>query len=245
MRLQIASDFHFEFRDDDENRAFIDVMPVIGDVLVLAGDVHLVFGLRAVMRQFAAKWPRVIAVAGEREYYHSDPTAVLREIMAIERELPNVAYLHNGSTITVSGQRFIGGTLWFPKQPDSALFADFNATHNFVFDAIYNFVPWVYETNQKTVKALRENLRADDVLVTHHLPSEVCVQLRHWGSLLNRFFVSPIDDIIELAQPKLAVCGHAHSGVNTSIGNTWIVGNPLGYPDEGKYYFDPAFVVEV
>lgn len=240
LRLQIASDLHFEFHPDG-GREFISSLPVVGDVLVLAGDVHLAFSLRSVMRQFAAKWPYVIAVTGEREYFHSDPTSVVREIMSIESELRNVAYLHNGSTITIKGQRFIGGTLWFPDQPDNTLFqgpvADFNA--------IRNFVPWVYDANQKTTKALRDNLSRDDVLVTHHLPSEICFHPRYRGSSINRFFVSPIDDIIQTAQPKLAVCGHTHAGVDVKIGDTRIVCNPLGYPHEKAHKFDPTFIVEV
>lgn len=240
MRLQIASDLHFEFHHDG-GREFINAMPVVGDILVLAGDVHLIFSLRSVMRQFAARWPRIIAVTGEREYFHSDPSTVVREIMAIERELPNVVYLHNGSTITIKGQRFIGGTLWFPDQPDNTLYqgplADFNA--------IRNFVPWVYEANRSTVRALRENLNAQDVLVTHHLPSEICFHPRFRGSPLNRFFVSPIDDLLLERQPKLAICGHTHSSVDVAIGSTRIVCNPLGYPREGAHKFDTSFVIEI
>lgn len=240
MKIQIASDLHFEFRHDG-GREFINSLPVAADVLVLAGDVHLAVSLRSVMRQFAAKWSRVIAVTGEREYFHSDPSTVVREIMAIESELPNVAYLHNGSSITIKGQRFIGGTLWFPHQTDNALYqgplADFNS--------IRNFVPWVYEANRSTVRALRENLSPDDVLITHHLPSKSCLHPRYRGTPLERFFVSPIDDIILAKQPKLAICGHTHAGVDVSIGRTRVVCNPLGYPREGAHKFDPAYVLDV
>ena len=240
MRLQIASDLHFEHHADG-GRAFIRSLPVVGDVLVLAGDVHLALSLRSVLRQFAAKWPYVIAVAGEREYFHSDAGTVVREIMAIEHELPNVAYLNNGSAIAIHGQRFIGGTLWFPDRPDNALFQGPLVE----FNTVRHFVPWVYANNRQTVRALRESLSRDDVLVTHYPPSETCLHARYRGSSISRFFFSPIDDVLLSTQPKLAVCGHTHAGVDLSIGGTRVVCNPLGYPREGAHDFNPTFVVDV
>ena len=39
------------------------------------------------------------------------------------------------------------------------------------FTLIQNFEPWVYEQNAAFEKVLTGDIRADDVIVTHHLPA--------------------------------------------------------------------------
>jgi len=71
MRIQPVSDLHLEF-DPDHGKRFASSLPVLGDVLVLAGDVLPIRRpphVREMLDWFCARFPRVIYVPGNHEYY--------------------------------------------------------------------------------------------------------------------------------------------------------------------------------
>ena len=62
----------------------------------------------------------------------------------------------------------------------------------------------------------------------------------------NRFFLCDVDDLIRRAAPALWVHGHTHASIDTQVGSTRIVCNPLGYLNFGHNpNFDEKLVVRV
>ena len=76
---------------------------------------------------------------------------------------------------------------------------------------------------------LRENVRPGDVVVTHHLPSWRSVHQRFAGGQLNRFFVHPLDDLVEERKPAVWVHGYTHLSCDYRLGETRVICNPHGY----------------
>ena len=85
------------------------------------------------------------------------------------------------------------------------------------------------------------------MVVTHHLPTLEVVASQHKGSLLNSAFASELGNFIADSRIDVWIYGHSHSNIDTTIGNTRIVCNQLGYVYYGEHLgsFDGGKYIEV
>lgn len=184
MRLRILSDLHLEFHHDGGDGFVRSLTADPDEVLILAGDIGVGAGLLSAIAALCAKWRRVVFVAGNHEYYHHSPAEVHDILRECERRHAGFHWLDNGC-LTLDGQRFLGGTLWFSEaagqEPGRWGLSD--------FEAIEDFEPWVYRDHERTVALLNRELCRTDVVVTHQLPSQACVAPKWSKSPLNPFFV--------------------------------------------------------
>ena len=189
----------------------------------------------------ARKYRHVLYVPENHEYYKSSPQEVARNLTKLTKELPAVSVPENDAVV-IAGQRFIAGTMWFRPDPTAEPRKRF--MHD--FSLIADFEPWVYEQNAAFEKVLAR-VKADDVVVTHHLPAFDSVPARFVGSAMNAFFVCDMAAHVREGQPKLWIHGHSHDRCDYRLGKTRVVANPLGYPNEVKSLeaFLPGFQVEV
>jgi predicted phosphodiesterase len=245
MKLQIMSDLHFEMHADG-GAAFVRALDPAGvDVLVLAGDIASARSYEPLAETFAAlaaKYPHVLYVPGNHEYYRSSPAEVTENLARLARELPSVVVPENRVAV-VAGQRFVAGTMWFRSDPVAKKLRGFLSD----FHVIRGFEPWVYEQNAAFERALDADLAPGDVVLTHHLPAPGSVWPRFVGSPLNVFFVCDMTRHIEARRPKLWIHGHTHTRCDYRLGDTRVVANPLGYPKElaSRAAFDARFCVDV
>ena len=81
---------------------------------------------------------------------------------------------------------------------------------------------------------------------SHHIPSEEAVHKNYKGDSFNRFFVSDLTGLIKEKKPRLWVYGHTHLPNRTLVGETDIVTNPYGYPQEREFFpeYEPV-VMEI
>ena len=114
MDLLIASDLHAEFHAD--RGAGLVASLADADVAVLAGDLGVVGNgsLDTILDHFAEKYEHVVWCPGNHEYYYASVVEAEEEIQALSARLPNVHLLRD-RPVVVRGQRFLGGTLWFPR----------------------------------------------------------------------------------------------------------------------------------
>jgi predicted phosphodiesterase len=243
MRIQPVSDLHLEF-DKDHGKAFAQSLPVLGDVLVLAGDVlpirrppHVV----EMLGWFCARFHQVIYVPGNHEYYKTSPAAASALLASSAREFPNL-HLLDGAVTEIDGIRFVGATLWFPPTPDEAEYRPFLAD----FSLIDGFVPWVHEAHARHLAFLQKEVRAGDVVVTHFLPHAGSVAPQYEDSPLNRFFLAAdAQPLVEERGARLWIHGHTHVSFDYPVGKTRVVCNARGYPAEPGTSLNPALVIEV
>lgn len=240
MKILPVSDVHFEFGTDPEH--FVELLAP-ADVCVIAGDLCMARFLdqtRDALAPFAEKFKHVIYTPGNHEYYRGEVHEVNRVIGVACQEFSNVHFLRPTHPITIDGQKFIGGTMWFPEGPYTAMRA--NMLNDFAL--IKNFVPWVYEQNVEFRKMLKDELDPDVVVVTHHIPAEMSIAPKYRGDAGNIYFLSNQGMDISFRQPKLWIHGHTHERCDYMLGNTRVVCNPVGYPNEMKP-FDAKMIVEV
>lgn len=239
MQIRIMSDLHLEFHRDG-GFEFIDRLQVDSDVLVLAGDICEGTRTTEVLSRFCAKFPQIVYVNGNHELYGISREIFAECIAEASAANPNLHHLDN-RVVEIGGRRFVGSTLWFVGDELSKAYEGSISDFSKIQDARY----WVYSYGAQCKNWLMDTVQPTDIVVTHHLPSEACVNKWYKNSPMNRFFVNEMGDWITESGPELWIHGHTHSRVDTVLGNTRIVCNPAGYEFEGALGFDENFAVNL
>lgn len=238
MKALVLSDLHMEFHFDG-GAGFVASLPD-ADMVILAGDISSGAQIPDALGLFAKKYSSVVFVPGNHEYYHSSVKKVERYLSDASEKHTNLIVLNN-QTWETDSFRIHGGTLWFPE-PKNARFKGFMND----FSLISGFEPWVYKQNAEAIHFFNRAVKGGDIVVTHHLPSELSVAPQFEGSALNHFFCSPVDDIIKKNKPKLWVHGHTHSSCDYMLDSTRVVCNPFGYArHQVNRDFDDHLFVEI
>jgi len=240
MNIQILSDLHLESHPDGGEGFLAYLDPVAVDVLVVAGDVSTPHLFCRAIQSLCAKYPQVVYVVGNHEYYHSGPKEVHDDLNSLRDTLPNFHWLQN-EVVEIVDVRFAGTTLWFRDGPSNRTCEPGLSD----FALIRGFKPWVYGQNETALKFLEKEVPQADVVVTQHLPSQRSVAPYFENDPLNCFFLCDVDDLIESAQPALWIHGHTHGSIDTYVGKTRLVCNPHGYMPDWNWDFRPKLVVRV
>ncbi len=222
MKLAILSDLHLEYHEDEGAKFIESLNPEGVDVLVLAGDIAETEFLGAAIERFCAKYPKVIMIPGNHEYYGSDAGTVTFNFETIEESHSNFHLLDN-KILELGGRRFVGTTLWYP----------FVAPHRTIkwsdFKYVRNLEDWIWIENKKSVDFLTDNVKENDIVITHYLPSPKCIAKKYKGDPTNAFYVTNMEALIEDRKPQLWIHGHTHTHVDIKIGETRVIANPRGY----------------
>lgn len=265
MLLRIASDLHLEFtksrkaarshewmippHDEDENA-----------ILVIAGDL---WNIDSCERYFpfaealCERFIKVIYITGNHEYYGSDiQTAdqILHEKIA--NHLPdNFIFLDQSSHIHEDIE-FVGTTLWTSMKECDPLTVQSAKQYMPDYRGVIraggeDFTPALSAFIHKGMLARLEDMVTEDngkrkVVITHHCPSFLSVAPRFMCSTANGAFYTSLDPQILDWQPELWVHGHTHDSFDYKIGETRVVCNPHGYPNENSQYpYQEIFFVEI
>jgi predicted phosphodiesterase len=248
MRLWIMSDLHLEF-------APLSLPEVRADAMVLAGDVHV--GIKGIdwCREYFP-WIPVIYVPGNHEYY-GGVMPRLKEKLRLKALKSNVMVLDDDIT-EIDGITFLGTTLW----TDFRLLGDPLPAMNAAKEAINDYrririqptyrrlkpedtAVWHRRSRDWLTARLTEPPPGPVVVVSHHAPSTLSLGDAEPLGLLSAAFASRLEDLITNSRAAIWIHGHIHKSVNYHLGNTRVVCNARGYPEETDSGFDPALVVEI
>lgn len=224
--------------------------------MVLAGDVGV--GLRGVewaARHFADR--PVVYVPGNHEFYGQAYPRFLDKLRTRGREV-GVQVLA-GEVLDIDGVRFLGSTLWtdfrlIGESPAGAAaaevqMADFKRIR---VEPTYrklrpqDTVMW----HQRSRRWLEKELAAGPasmprVVVTQHAPSARSLNPLHASDPVSTAYASALDDLVAASGARYWIHGHTHHCVDYLLGDTRVVSNQRGYPDEPVSGFDPALVLEI
>lgn len=231
MQALVLSDLHFEFHRDS-GLSFVEGLPITGvDLAVLAGDIAVGDAIPAALALFCERYPRVVYVHGNHEFYQCSRADVLRATEAAVRRHTNLHWL-DCDTVEIEGVRIHGAPLWFRPGADEAKpgMTDFRA--------IADFESWVYAENERALSYFDRSVLPGEVVVTHHLPSTRSVAAEYTHSSLNAFFVCNVESLIANACPAIWVHGHTHSSLDYVLAETRVICNPFGYARQQE---NPSF----
>ena len=242
MKIRLLSDLHHEFRPDTfKHQQFIkhsgeDVTVLAGDIAVGANNVAQILDWFLL-----AGHRKIVYVPGNHEFYGSYYTEVMQDLQAVCRAR-DVVLLQPGTKFVKNGVVFFGGTLWTNFGEDAVaqmisgkMISDFRVIKQFKTQMCkalyYNDEAWI-----KRVYDQYPNHKK--VIVTHFLPALECVHPKYLGSDINRYFANDLGSWIESLDNTTWLFGHTHDTMDITLGNTRLVCNPMGYPNEWNH-FDP------
>ena len=216
MKLGILSDLHLEF---DRSYPAWDFEPEPDVFYICAGDIHSNHYERFAF--ISRHEDHMFHVLGNHDYYG--------------REFPHEGL---GKTFEKDGVKFAGATLWTDLSDPQDWY---NYVNGLVDSRYINGLSYdAY--NERFQEHLDFLLNSEaDVIVTHHCPTlkAIAPQFQTGDSVkYNPGFASDLEQkILDMKKPpKLWVYGHTHWRHSYTIGETFFVCNPRGYPRENGYY---------
>lgn len=236
INVFLCSDLHSNFHRDAGKSMISGCYTKDVDVAVVAGDLSIFSHLDMNIKMFCDKYPNVVYVTGNHEYYHSTFERIDEIVRELELKIANFHFLNN-DRVVIDGQPFIGGTLWFPRSTAAGMYKHMLND----FACIPSCDPIAYERYEETVEFFENNMEENDIVVTHHLPTYKSVDQRYATSPLNCYFACDLDDMIKDKKPSHWLHGHTHHNCDYLHHSTHIAANPFGYPGENHFY-DDSFI---
>jgi predicted phosphohydrolase len=248
MKLHILSDLHLEFAEFEPTKTDSDIIILAGDTSI--GDK----GISWAKQHFPDK--PVLYVLGNHEYYTKAYPKLVTDLKELTRD-SNINVLENDS-IQIGNKVFLGCTLW----TDFSLFsnpklAGINAMQTMTdykkirispqFSKLRSIDTTIIHQQSKRwlEQQFLEHGGQKIVVITHHAPSKRSVPLEFQTDLLSAAYASSLDEFVASSGAALWIHGHLHQAQNYLIGQTRMVCNPRGYPDETESCFAPELVMEI
>lgn len=261
MKIQIASDLHFEFLPPQSGQKRLIPRAPEADVLVLAGDVAA--GLDAL--ELFGDWPiPVLYVAGNHEHYSRDMKDI-RDRLRSASAGTAVRFMDNEVEV-IGGTRFLGTTLWTDYRLYEPAISQQMAMraagrglndHRLIRLGTRAFSSDDALAEHVAAKAWLEKelctpYSGPTVVITHHGPHVKSIHPQYAGDVLSPAFSSDLSDLLPHA--SLWIHGHVHNSFDYVAAGCRVVANPRGYPtgrcSTGQLTFEnakfePVCVVEV
>jgi len=274
MKLRPISDIHLEFLGDyhslpaNNGRDWnsYTILPKMPDekeqTLVLAGDIIMLKYMQTYIpffRDISSRFKEILIVAGNHEFYRYNFITGYQDYRNFLADFDNIRFLQD-DVIEIENYAIFGATLWtdFNKRnPFSMGYAttamsDFKVIEYTAQDAHVKML-WTPDQSvsehEKTLIYMKQFFDTykdkKKIVLTHHLPSEQCGSPRFKGSKLNPAFSSSLDELIYEHKPALWIYGHTHDSGDFMIGDTRMLCNPRGYPEEIGCTFNSTLIIEI
>lgn len=260
LKIQFVSDLHLEFPD---NRAWLAAHPleVTGDILLIAGDsayLDLPDSGRETYKAYdfwdwaSRNYKQVIVCLGNHDFYGYYDLATMPDGYCLDIR-PNVKAYYN-SVVHLLDVDIIVSTLWSFIEPD----IDF-----IVERSVSDFSLIKYEGHRLNAQnynaeherclafikqSVTESKAKTKIVLTHHVPTQLCTVDEFKGSTINGAFTVELGDYIADSGIDYWIYGHSHRNMDAKIGKTQIISNQFGYLSHGEPQnngFDPKRYIEL
>lgn len=252
MKFALASDLHLVFGGFDR-------LPVASTdpevkTLVLAGDIVEVDLLKQKTRQreevveylrkLDQNFETVIYVMGNHEHYDNSFSHTAQNLRSQFKAagLKNFVLLEK-DTIEVEDAIFFGATMWTSFRNGDPQVMSYAHGYMNDYKCIYVMTPYGEKTLlTPDVTAAQCKITLDKlkkfalletdkkkVLVTHHAPCSMSIDVRWRANMSNDAYYEDISDILLDSNIRVAVHGHIHQPVCYALGDTYVTSNPRGY----------------
>lgn len=249
-RFKLMSDLHLEFFDRPrpmvaEQPTWVPpAHPLDKDtVLLLAGDIHVGTKAWPWIKDRCEQYKEVIYILGNHEFYgqkYNKTIDAWREIAENPEYIETFTFLHNDHyTNFDDGFRIFGATLWTEVNDPHMQWAgrqymtDYNVITNdrggYRKLMVQDTNVYHRETLIHLEKFLSKPFDGKTIVMTHHLPHELCVHKHFENSPLNDYFRTDLDWVFKKYDIDYWVHGHTHNNVDVHVGKTRILCNPRGY----------------
>lgn len=247
MKIALASDLHFEFQES-RILSLIETLEKDTDIFILAGDIQVFDYLIEDLKYISNEFPNthIVYIAGNHEFYGHDITDVQKQLIETFADHPRIHYLEK-SVFELNNVVFIGTTLWTGFNAYDYYYlglSKFNAEkgigdfHEILYEG-KAFTPndceslFIENRNWLSKELKKYKQQSKHTVVITHFPPSTDVQHETIPiSSLSNYFQANCRDIIEQYQPNYWIYGHNHWSGEKEIGDTTLISNQLGYPNE-------------
>ena len=244
MKIQYASDLHLEFRDNARYLRDNPIIPV-GDILLLAGDIGYLnddnYSTHPFWDWASDNFRQTLVVPGNHEFYKSGDVGTIQNGCIAEIR-SNVKCYYN-TVLTIDGIDFIMCTLW-SKIPETNAYVTEKSVSDFMRIACNGrllTVSGFNEAHQRAVGFLSNACQTTNhrkrIIVSHHVPTALCMADEFKNSRINGAFVAELHDFIYDHDIDYWIYGHSHRNMpEIKINGTKMLCNQLGYVHHREHH---------
>lgn len=253
MKVQYCSDLHLEFA---QNTQYLKDNPIepIGDILILAGDITY-WGKKHFKHWFfdyvSDNFNTVFYIPGNHEFYTGKEVQILDK--PVFEPLRENVFLVNNKVIDIDGIDFFFTVFWSRIPDNESLIIErrindfYKIRHKGKKLRSDDFNRLHHESLDFLSRELHNSSADNKIIVTHHIPTDLCNPEHFKNSMINPAFVSEHRDFISDNHIDYWIYGHHHVNMpETEINGTKLLTNQLGYVHLGEHLnFRKNAIIEV
>lgn len=248
-RIQIVSDLHIEYNNDDDINPLKLIKPS-ADIIILAGDIGSLYKfqqLKTFLQKLSSHFKLMFYTPGNQERYYIANYKPLKideldkKLTILEQSISNL-YILERSSVLLGNLCIAGCTLWsYPKCNIPSYIVrihemnteDYINKHNTDVNYIKNII------NHCAIK--KHKL----LIVTHHPPTFKVLKNNKKDKFVS-LYATDLEYLITKNDIVSAwICGHIHKHFDIKINNTRVIGNPKGKKKDGKTNYNKSFVIDL
>jgi predicted phosphohydrolase len=251
FQVQIASDLHIEFKNNDVPNPLDYITPTAPN-LILAGDIGTFYKydqLFGFLNRLSPLFTHIIYVFGNHEYYmqkHSNgenytPLTIgdIKKLsQKLQKDIPNLCILDN-SAVRIGNYSIIGSTLWSNIQVGLPKY----------IVKIYGMTTKIYSQKfESSVKYLKDELQRckekgrKAIVVTHYVPTFSVLPEERLAHKYISLYASDLEYLFE-DHVDTWICGHVHHNFDVKINKTRLVANQRGKPRDNIQNYSKDFTL--
>lgn len=248
LRIQIASDLHIEYKNNDIHDIFDFITPS-ADILVLAGDIGSLYKinqLKTFLQDICKHFIHVFYIPGNHEWYtvpgvQQLPMSILeRRLVELENNIDNLRVL-NRSSVLIGDLCIAGCTLWSKPQCEVPRFlVRINGINTRLYNHLHN-VDLQYTEN--IINYCKDN-KHRLLMITHHPPTLKALDGSKKRKKYRSLYATDLDYLLDKNNVDTWVCGHVHKNFDfVSDMGCRVIGNQKGKPKDKITDFNKNLVI--
>ena len=240
--IYYGSDLHL---DIEVNRNFIKKVLKKqnieqNSILLLCGDTFVLNSYNIkdnIFDLLSEKFSEVYLLFGNHEYYGGYPFQ-LGNVINYHKKIRKNIQIVNNVNFSFENKNIILSTLW-TKINEIDFYSIKNRLNDFIQIKISNKTLNITDVNnafETSFNFIKDSLKENTLIGTHHVPTYKLIDLRHKGEILNQCFYVELHNFIYDNAIDFWISGHSHYNENRDINGTRMLSNQLGYPNEMLNY---------
>ena len=260
LHIQYVSDLHLEF---PQNRQWLAKRPleVTGDILLVAGDSAYLDLPESGNDTYSAykfwdwaseHYKQVIVCFGNHDFYGYYDLATMSNGFC--KEIRHNVYAYYNNVVHLDGIDLIVSTLWSKIKPYDAFLTEKNVSdfYRIKYDGHRLTADDFNREHERCLAFIEQAISESDaekiIVVTHHVPTQLCTAVEFKNSTINGAFTVELGEFIADHRIDYWIYGHSHRNIKAQIGETLIMSNQLGYVSDNEHLkngFNPSAMIEV
>lgn len=214
ITIQIASDLHIEYRNDNVPNP-LDYITPSADILILAGDIGSLYKIKQLTKFLEILCPlfhTVLYVPGNHEWYTImgyEPlnwNTLKKRMHKIENNIPNL-YILDKSSVRIGDVCITGATLWSKAEYQIPPFIV--RVHGMNTQKYQNKHEEDLAYLKKMIKYCQKN-NLTLLIVTHHPPTKKVLESTNKRNKFFYLYGTDLDYLLDKEKVNTWVCGHIH-----------------------------------